>query len=287
VLAVVASVVVVRAVQVHQNIPSAAGEQLVIAADNLTPVDEPLGPGEYRYIATHAWWMATMDEYSYLAENLLETWVPADQEQEWLWRRDVTGARQWVAGTEAEARAEGFDVDTPGWPEGEWKARCGDWFAEAEGREPCTQPGSWGLPNAEFLAKLPRDPDKLYDRMRADTRWQGSDADLQMVTTAADLLRSGLVPADLRAAIYRVLAKVPDLRITEQVANLDGRRGTAYGISANGERHDIIVDPDTGQFIGERQITEDGFDRVPPGTVTSYTSVTTAVVPGMGVKPAK
>lgn len=287
VLAVVASVVVVQNVQLHQNVPSAAGEQLTIAADNVTSADAPLGPGEYRYIATHAWWMATMDQYSYLAENILETWVPADQKQEWMWRRDVTGARKWVAGSEAEARADGFDIDAPGWPEGVWRARCGDWFAEEEGREPCEQPPSWGSPNAEFLAALPRDPDELYDRMREDTRGQGQDADLQMVVCAADVLRSGLVPADLRAAIYRALAKVPGLQITEQVANLDGLKGTAYGISAKGERHDIIVDPATGQFIGEREVSEQGFDNIPAGTVMSYTSMTTAVVPGMGVEPPR
>jgi hypothetical protein len=284
---VAASVVVVQNVQLHQNVPSAAGDQLTIAADRIASVDEPLGPGDYRYIATHAWWMSTMDKYSYLAENVLETWVPADQTQEWMWRRDVTGARKWVAGTEAEARADGYDIDEPSWPEGEWRAPCGDWFASEEGREPCTQRGSWGTPNAEFLAALPRDPDKLYARMRSDTRGQGSDRDLEMVVCAADILRSGLVPADLRAALYRALAKVPDLQITEQVANLDGRKGTAYGISAKGQRHDIIIDPTTGQFIGEREITEDAFDDVPAGTVMSYTSVSTAVVSGMGVEPAK
>jgi hypothetical protein len=287
VVAVVVSVVVVQNVQLHQNIPSAAGEQLTIAADNITSVDAPLGPGEYRYIATHAWWMSTVDKYAYLAENMLETWVPADQNQEWMWRRDVTGARQWIAGTEAQARADGYDVDTPGWPEGEWRAPCGDWFASEEGREPCKERGSWGTPNAEFLAALPRDPDKLYARMRTDTKGKGSGADLEMVVCAADVLRSGLVPADLRAALYRALAKVPALQITEQVANLDNQKGTAYGISAKGKRHDIIIDPTTGQFIGEREITEDGFDKVPPGTVMSYTSVSTAVVSGMGVEPAK
>ena len=83
----------------------------------------------------------------------------------------------------------------------------------------------------------------------------------------ADLLRSGLVPADLRAALYRVLGKVPGLEITEQVANLDGKKGTAYGISDDGTRHDVIIDPATGQFIGERQITDEGFEGIPAGTV--------------------
>ncbi len=284
VTAMVASVLVVQTVQLGEHIPDAAADELNRAAARVEAVDEPLGPGEYRYIATHAWWMSMNDRYSYLAENLLETWVPADEKQEWLWRRDVTGARKWVVGTEAQARKDGFPFEG-GWPEGEWRAPCGDWFAADEGRAPCTTPGSWQDPDAAFLASLPRDPGALYDRLRADTEGRGKDPDLEMVVYVADVLRTGLVPADLRAALYRALAKVPDLEITEKVANLDGVKGTAYGISAEGERHDIIVDPATGQFIGERQVAEDGFGDIPAGTVMEYTSVTTAVVPEMGLRP--
>jgi hypothetical protein len=293
VAALVAGVLVVQTVQFDSTIPSAAAEKLNSAADNITAVDEPLGPGQYRYIATHAWWMATIanrapkHSYSYLAENLLETWVPADEKQDWLWRRDVTGARKWVSGTEAEARADGYPIDDPGWPEGEWRAPCGDWFAVEEGDKPCSQPGSWGTPNAEFMGSLPRDPGQLYDRLRADTSGKGSDPDLEMVVYVADALRTGLVPADLRAALYRVLAKVPGLQVTEEFANLDGQKGTAFGIGAKGMRHDVIIDPATGQFIGEREVTEEGWEGIPAGTVTEYTSVTTAVVSGMGVAPTK
>lgn len=293
VAAVMASVLVIQMVQFENNIPSAAAEKLNSAADKITSVDEPLGPGQYRYIATHAWWMATIgnrppkQSYSYLAENLLETWVPADQKQDWLWRRDVTGARKWVSGSEAEARADGYPIDDAGWPEGEWRAPCGDWFATEEDREPCAQPGNWSIPDPVFLAELPRDPDQLYDRMRADTKGQGPDPNLEMVVTVADVLRTGLVPADLRAALYRALAKVPGLQVTEEFANLDGQKGTAFGISAKGMRHDVIIDPATGQFIGERQVTEESFDGIPAGTPTEYTSVTTAVVDGMGIEPPK
>lgn len=281
--AVVASLLVVQAVRTDDRVTNAAAvKQLNSAADRVTAVDEPLGPGEYRYIATHAWWMSTAYEYSYLGENLLETWVPADETQMWLWRRDVTGARQWLAGTEADARADNIPLDEPEWPEGEWQAPCGDWFAEEEMRQPCSTGGSWQSPNAEFMASLPRDPAALYDRLAADV---GDRGEAHMVIYVADVLRSGLVPADLRAALYRVLAKVPGLEITEQVANLDGAKGTAYGISENGIRHDVIVDPATGQFIGERQLTEKGFAGIPAGTVIGYTSVTTAVAPGLGVRP--
>ena len=44
-----------------------------------------------------------------------------------------------------------------------------------EGREPCALPGSWQTPNAEFFASLPRDPDALYERLRADIGDRGED----------------------------------------------------------------------------------------------------------------
>ena len=286
VTAITASVLVVQTVQFEDNVPSAAAiSQLNSAANRINSVDEPLGPGQYRYIATHAWWMASMDRYSYLAENLLETWVPADEKQDWLWRRDVTGARKWVSGTESEAKADGMRIDGSEWPEGEWRAPCGDWFAKDEGRTPCASPGSWQVPNEEFMAALPRDPDQLYARLHEDTAGRGRDESLEMVVYVADILRSGLVPADLRAALYRVLAKVPNLQITDEVANLDGKKGTAFGVSAKGLRHDVIIDPATGQFIGEREIAEAGHNNIPPGTVMEYTSVTTAIVNSMGTKP--
>jgi hypothetical protein len=283
VIAVVASVLTVQTIRGTNT--TAAGQQLTLAADKAGSVDDPLGPGQYLYIATHAWWMATVKENSYLGENLLETWVPADQKQDWLWRRTVTGKRKWLSGSAGAARAEGIPIDEPGWPEGEWRAPCGDWFAAEEGREPCTNPANWDTPSREFLATLPRDPDKLYNRMRGVTEGRGQTPDLEMLVYAGDALRSGLVPADLRAAFYRALAKLPDLQITEQVANLDGRKGTAYGITGEGTRYDIIIDPSTGEFIGERQVLEDGDEYLPPGTVTTYTSVDTAVVSGMGARP--
>jgi hypothetical protein len=286
VAAVVAAVLVVQTVQSGDNLPSAAAvEGLNSAANKINSVDEPLAPGQYRYIATHAWWMSIGKKYSYLAENLLETWVPADEKQDWLLRRDVTGKRKWISGTEEEAKADGIRIDDGASSEGEWRAPCGDWYAENEGKKPCTTPGTWQTPNNEFMAALPRNPDQLYNRLRNDTAGHGSDENLEMLAYVADLLRSGLTPADLRATLYRTLAKIPTLEITEQVANLDNQKGTAYGISTNEKRQDVIIDPTTGQFIGERQITEEDYNNLPAGTVIEYTSVTTTITTTIGKKP--
>ena len=289
VVALVAGLLVVQTVRFGDRPPaaSAAAAALNSAADKVHAADPALGPTQFRYVGTHAWWMATTvhgQTFSYLAENLLETWVPADQTREWLWRRDVTGARKWVQGTEEQARAAGVPVDEAGWPEGEWRAPCGDFFATEEGKQPCAEPGSWSHPTPDFLAGLPRDPDQLFKRLKTDAP-ANKRGDAEVLVYAADALRSGLIPADLRAALYRALGKLPGLEITEQVANLDGRKGTAYGISDGNLRQEIIVDPTTGEFIGERETAARDLDGLPAGTVMTYTSVTTALVDSMGTRP--
>ena len=43
----------------------------------------------------------------------------------------------------------------------------------------------------------------------------------------ADLLRTGVVPADQGATLHKVAAMIPGVTITEGQANLDGRTGIA------------------------------------------------------------
>ncbi|CAL9539845.1 hypothetical protein SUDANB95_04174 [Actinosynnema sp. ALI-1.44] len=253
------------------------------AARTIGAVDQPVPPGGYRYVATRAWWMATSGEFSRLAENLLETWAPADEKAEWLLRRDVTGNQQWVVGTAERAKAAGIDAEG-GWPEGEWRARCGGFFAEP-GKE-CAERGSWQHPTAEWQASLPTDPDALFKRLGDDAP-DNDRGDAELLVYAADALRSGLVRSDVRANIYKALAKLPGLQVTEQQANLGGRLGTALGIDDGDLRQDIIIDPETGQFIGERQVTTSDMDQFKAGTVLSFTAVETGVVERMGDKPAR
>lgn len=292
VVVLMAGFLVVQTIPFGDNPPaaSAAAAALNSAADRIHASDPALKPGQYRYVGTHAWWMSSTvlgnKSFSYLAENLFETWVPADQSQEWLLSRRETGARKWVRGSEAEAEAAGIPItDNTGGLNGERRARCGDFYVADEGKQPCTVPGTWAKPTPEFLAGLPRDPQRLYDRLRKDAP-QNSRGDAELLVYVADALRSGLIPADLRAAMYRALGKLPGLEITDKLANLDGRSGIAYGMNDGTTRQEIIVDPDTGAFIGERETLARDTDGMAAGTVMSYSSVTSAVVDAMGVRPS-
>ncbi|SFQ50910.1 hypothetical protein SAMN05421810_108180 [Amycolatopsis arida] len=257
------------------------------AVSTIGAVDDPVGPGQYRYVGTRAWWSAMTEKdgrtFVRLTENLLETWAPAKETDEWLLRRDVTGERRWVVGTEQEAVAAGVDT-TGGWPEGEWRAPCGGFFAE-QGEDPCARPGGWQNPTAEWQASLPKDPQALYERLAADAP-DNDRGDVELLVYAADALRSGLLTKDVRAALYQALAKVPGLEVTDRQANLDGRIGTALGMDDGTSREEIIIDPETGRFIGEREVLVEDSGAIPAGTTMSFTAVTTAVVDERGVRPA-
>lgn len=262
-----------------------AARSLTQAAAAIGASDQPVGPGQYRYLDTHAWSSVTSRYDVYLVENRITEWVPADPgdpNQLWMLDRAPTGEIQWITGDR-----EAFDANADGRPALsptlQTTAVCGDFFGDAGG---CGRAGAWADPTPEFLAGLPRDPGLLYDRLRADAPDNGR-GDAELLTYAADLLRTGLAPADLRAALYRTLATLPGLEITDAVANLDGRTGTAFGIEDGDQRQDLIIDPATGTYIGERQVLTEDRDGAPAGTTVNFTSLTTDVVDALGARPGQ
>lgn len=259
--------------------PVAAAAALNTAADNVTITDPALEPGQYRYIATHSWYMNSGTDYAVLVEQLHEKWIPRDWRDEWLLRREPTGNLTWVYGSAEDATMDPLDV----YPRDEFRGPCGDYHFAEEGREPCTLVGSWQVPTPYFLADLPRDPAALYQRLREDV---GTGGDTSVVGYVEDVLRSGQVPADLRASLYRALAMVPGLEIAEDVANLDGKQGKAFGIDEGEFRHELIIDPATGEYIGEREVLIETWDGVPAGTVVGFTAVSASVADAIGEKPA-
>lgn len=139
---------------------------------------------------------------------------------------------------------------------------------------------SWQAPNAAFLAALPRDADALRDRVYADSSDAGPSRDGAAFASVADVLRSGLVPADLRSALFTVLATIPGVEVTAAEVEIDGVEGVAIGRleDVNGIREEIVVDPATGHVVGERSVTTAVVDGIPAGTLVGVTRVTRAVV---------
>ncbi|MBN6036498.1 CU044_5270 family protein [Amycolatopsis sp. 195334CR] len=277
VAAVTTAAVVVPALPFWET-PGAAAAVLNTAADRIGAADQPVGPGQFRYVETHMWGLSMNENGNeYLAEYVSQLWAPADWKQEWLQRSRNTGKRQWVKGSEADLTPAERSVAGPS--VSERRAECGDFDLEPAQR--CQGLSGWLRPTPAQVTALPDDPAAFHDWMRAETAGKGKSPDQQMVVLAGDMLRGGLIPAADRVNLYRALAMVPGLEIRDEHANLDGRLGVGLGVEAQGHLYEIIVDPGTGQFIGERQSKPDD------DTVSSYTSVTTAVVDGLGIEPSK
>ena len=263
--------------------------------------DRPLGPHQYRYVETHAWWLGTFGPHQHLTEHRLRQWVPAQPEREWVLERELTGAQTWLTGSAEEAEADGFDLYDLA-PIGRFRAAYGDFGTTPEtdlddgieggfGLEldttMCARPrpprrGSWQSPTPEFLQRLPREPDALLERLREDNpgSWFGPFA------AAVTALRTALAPAELRSAFFRALSALPGVSFTESAVNVDGHECHALVHDAGRTRTELFVDPADGQFAGERDtLRTDSRAGLRAGTVISTTAVRTAVVDSAGQLP--
>ena len=256
--------------------------------------DRPMAPYQYRYVETHAWWLGTFGPHQHLTEHRLRQWVPAQPDREWVLERELTGAQTWLTGSAEEAREDGFDLHDLA-PVGRFRARHGIFDADPDAdlgieldTALCPPPrpprrGSWQSPTPEFLQRLPRDPAVLLARLREDNpgSWFGPFA------AAVTVLRTTLVPAELRDAFFRALSALPGVSFTEDAQNVDGHACLALVHDAGRTRTELLLDPADGQFAGERDtLRTDSRCGLRAGTVISTTAVKTGVVDAVGEVPA-
>jgi len=269
------------------EIDSAAAAALEQAAEEAEKAgDPPVGPGRYRYTALLSWQKTAGrsdgKDYEFLSERVVETWVPADERQEWLERTSVTGKRVFLRG-DAQAAASAIEAEQA--LDGkEDRAQCGSVGAESGEPRPCEgRPPGWMRPTAEWMAGLPREPAALQRRIETDLGGDRSLRGVHPLSYVVSVLNSGRAPVDLRAALYRVMALQPGGAPPDPAANLGGRIGTAFGFTMNGNRIDVVIDPATGQFLGYRVPGPPGG---PPGAETAeYALLTVGVADKSGVKP--
>lgn len=140
---------------------------------------------------------------------------------------------------------------------------------------------SLARPTPEFLAGLPTDPDRLLAVLR--TAAATADASGSVRTSEAGVPRNvevfeeiarlfsaddPIIPSDLRAALYRVAAALPGIRRVPGEVTVAGHRAISVAIQAKGTvQMEILLDPDTYQFVG---------DRISVGQVDEHWTVVTA-----------
>lgn len=248
--------------------------------------DPKLGPGQYLYVKDVSQNVAIYDPGTYVlglrVTSKTEKWVPYDQAGTWVQHYAQVGQPKWVIGTPEQIAKHGAKVKrslTSGHPPTWTEAACGDFYHVNTGGTPhCVQGNEVRKqPNTFLLKKVPQDPKKYLSWAAEGKSVHGADVQQQVMQTSGMLLSSGVIPAKLRATIYSALATLPDLKVTERVANLNGKRGIALGIDGYGYRRELIIDPGNGQYIGMR-MTDLSTDEAPAGTVEYLDAMTVAVV---------
>lgn len=239
------------------------------AAAAITTSDPVVGPGQYLKVSTKAVYSVDGDLGVTLQSQDGEMYIPADRDDDWVWVRQPSAiVRAFGAESEQQVAQAGEAGRDP-------KATQAEVVRAAKGAFYNGQPLNFRQDS------LPRDPQQLLNYIYRTTTGQGPSPDGEALVFIADTLRTGVAPADLRAALYRAVAGIPGVTISDRAATLDGRTGVAFGRDeVNGLRQEIIIDPNTGLLIGEREVVlrSGVYPGVPVGTVSGWTSVTTTVV---------
>ncbi|GIF08540.1 CU044_5270 family protein [Actinoplanes siamensis] len=251
------------------------------------------GPGRYFYTATREWALGAAqtskgNPLAQLQETLYETWIPHDRSGDWIKITTVTGRTRWLIGDDDLARREGDGglrsrptVTREHGPCGDYPSANGELGTAPAPAVPCDRrPGDWYTPTPAFLAGLPDDPEQLYERLRTDAADLGPAEMLRMAGGVLTCEAAG----QLRSSVYRALMLMPGLDVTTGAVDLDGRHGVALGVTTGATRQEIVIDPRTGLYLGERLVlAQPGsgmWQGLPTGTVADYTAVTTGTVAG-------
>lgn len=261
--------------------PAAASVLESAATDTLEFSELTAAPGQYLLVRTDALYLAqgsapgSERPAAFLENAHDELYVPADRADEWVWIRCVRSPAQ-TFGPESEAFAALVTEDQAG-----YDADIIRHFPAGITPGGAAVDGYWnGTTTSDDYDALPRDPAQLLQTIYDINLDTGPSRDAKAFEWVATTLRQGTVPAEVRAAIYKALAEIPDVTITENSATLNGKKGVAIGRlePSSNTRRDIIIDPTSGQFIGEREVILDGNVAVPASTVMASTAVTTEVV---------
>lgn len=240
---------------VTMNAESAYASEMLrtAASQTIQYADLVAGSDQYLRSRTHARWGVCDQTGCEPNDQILDVYMPADPEAEWVLYRDWGNLPGVLTGESIETT----------------RAVGGRFYGSES---------SWVSVD---YADIPLDGAATYEWVDAQYIGGSASRDEDNFVRIADILRSGLVPAPQRAALLDALSRIPGVTATDDVANLDGMTGVAIGrneMLRAGERQEVIIDPDTGLIIGERSVSGTTVFGWGPNEVMSLTAIETTVV---------
>jgi len=126
-------------------------------------------------------------------------------------------------------------------------------------------------PTFAYLRRLPTDPQALLTRLYATVspggeppygklRFSREEQHRLVFRLAMKLLWSYVLPPGVQAAIYQALPRIPGVQLQPDAVDAVGRHGVAFARINDGRvREEIILDPQTYQYLGWRRIAVTDF----------------------------
>lgn len=195
-------------------------------------------------------------------------YVPADRSAEWVQEFSNQPEVAGFYGTSAEVHAQEWLGVGPREP----------FFTRTQGGLGEPAEGELSRASEAYYSEFPREPAALLEwiRVRNDAT-DGSEWSVGTVTEVVlEELQYNTAPADLRAALYRVLAMLPNSTIT----SVEGSIATV-SFSPNARRwvsNQVSVDQSTGLVVGSAIRQDPGEGIVPGDVFDSWTTTTVSVV---------
>ncbi|GAA2854104.1 hypothetical protein GCM10010517_12110 [Streptosporangium fragile] len=123
------------------------------------------------------------------------------------------------------------------------------------------------------LKKLPTDAEGMRAHLYTGERG-GNSRDEAAFTAAGHMLRETYLPPAQRAALFKAVGTIPGVDVSENAEDAAGRRGIGVGrVGLDGVRKDLLFDPETYEFLGERGIVVDEkAARAPKGSLVASTA---------------
>jgi hypothetical protein len=229
------------------------------AASSAGP-DEPIPPGQYLRISTRTSRLQPIGDDPSLRATIYgsrDTWIASDRKPPYP---NLSSLQTRVEFASPQARELArrvapylFQVQQPSPTVNSCPTIGTGWTVH--GSTPCEP--SWENPSYEFLAAQPRDPDALLAALRRNP--PVPEPDFVAWTRIGSVLSTGIVPADLRAALYRAARKLPGIELLDQVVTVDGRQARVIARDNDGVRTDLLISEGGGDFLGSRMVvTTDG-----------------------------
>jgi hypothetical protein len=164
----------------------------------------------------------------------------------------------------------------PGRPAGPWQTTvlpgCRNGRPNPAAGAAGALPAGRCVPQPAYLTGLPTSAPSMLAYLYRNSHGQNPPA-VQAFITAGDLTRDSYIrPASL-AAIFAAVAQIPGVSVADHAVNAAGQQGIAVQQTYHGISHQLIFNPRTHAFIGERQIAVSASSGLSVGTVLDSTAI--------------